>query len=397
MGDDTLTSGQGIALSAQDEEMQCRSEGANKSVKCKSAYGTAIMKYKNASELLTIQNQMSSLSTLNENKIKFSRVFDIMSTILPSYEHGDDDDVKVSEINADIVNSALSFDAIGRSKSGLGFRSLEAFRKSAERTYFDYGSYMRLDKETNEYVAIPSFCIEDTIDTSTNIAYGIYHKGKPGCEAPMVEKAESAESEDEQNKSDEDEDENGTANEDEEKSKTNGGRLQSGIQSGILGQDEGISITTNNSEIEKKAKEETVVEDIWIRRTYANSSDREEYKKGNDRFAKTGTAIVSGYYFESECLQYDSDGQFDEVTTHEACPLLTGDVVVSSSSFGKDSNDDLVSSFSVMLPISNDVYLSKNHHMMIVGPNRQNVTDSYIQVHDMFEAAVSETEEGGVK
>ncbi len=376
-----VTSGQGIVLANQDTELQCRSEGANAKTRC-NGYGTAIKKFKNAAELLTIQDQMQNLASLNENKIKFSRVFDIMSTILPSYSHNDDNDVKVSEISASIENDTLLFDAIGRSKNQIGYRSLEAFRKGVERTYYDYGAYMRLDPDTHEYVEIPGYCIDDMIDEATNIAYGIYHKGNPGCEAPMFEKKENPSEEN----TDEDEEEEGGSS-----------LLQGSLQQGIT--TEGLDIEKDEAKAQTQATETAVVEkkDIKIRRTYANSSDREEYKKGNDRYSISGGEAVSGYYFESACLQYDDDGNFSEVDTISTCPLLSDVVSVGDSSFGRDSNDELVLSFSVSLPISHDIYVAKNRHMMIVGPNRQNVTDSYIQIHDMFEAAVKDVDENDNK
>ena len=81
----SVTAGQGIALSAQDTEMACRSEGRLKgNAKCESKYGTAIMKFNNAEELLTIQDQMKNVSLLNNNKIKFSRK--IKYLLIPSVQ-----------------------------------------------------------------------------------------------------------------------------------------------------------------------------------------------------------------------------------------------------------------------------------------------------------------------
>ena len=78
----SITGGQGLSLAAQDKEMACRSEGVYDGKDCNmSDYGgkTAILKFKNESELLTIQDQMKNLSVLNSNKIKFSRVFNILN------------------------------------------------------------------------------------------------------------------------------------------------------------------------------------------------------------------------------------------------------------------------------------------------------------------------------
>lgn len=346
----SITGGQGLALSAQDEEMACRSDGripkSNK--KCDSKYETAIMKFKNEEELLTIQDQMKNLSLLNKNKIKFSRVFNILGTILPNAKKGDENTVKISEINTDINSNTLYFDALGYSSNNIGYRALEAFKKNATRTYYDYGNYMRRDDEGN-YVAIPSFCITEEVVNS--ITYGVYHKGTPGCEAPMVEKTEEAV-------------------EGEENAETT---------------TEETATETATSNVEKK--------DIRIRRTYNDTSDRDKYKEGNDQYASSTDEKVKGYFFESQCLQYGDDGKFDESATLEKCPLLSDAPYIGDSSYGRDSDENMVLSFSATLTITRAVFLSSNKHMLIVGPTRQNVTDSYIQISGMFTEAAHDTQE----
>lgn len=346
----SITGGQGLALSAQDEEMACRSDGniPKSSKKCDSKYGTAILKFKNEEELLTIQDQMKNLSLLNKNKIKFSRVFNILGTILPNAKKGDENTVKISEINTDINSNTLFFDALGYSSNNIGYRALEAFKKNATRTYYDYGNYMRRDDEGN-YVAIPSFCITEEVVNS--ITYGVYHKGTPGCEAPMVEKTEE------------------TA-EGEESAETVA---------------EETNTETAISNVERK--------DIRIRRTYNDTSDRDKYKEGNDQYASSSDEKVKGYFFESQCLQYDDNGKFDESATLEKCPLLSEAPYIGDSSYGRDSDENMVLSFSATLTITHDVFLSSNKHMLIVGPTRQNVTDSYIQISGMFTEAAHDTQE----
>ena len=346
----SITGGQGLALSAQDEEMACRSDGniPKSSKKCDSKYGTAILKFKNEEELLTIQDQMKNLSLLNKNKIKFSRVFNILGTILPNAKKGDENTVKISEINTDINSSTLFFDALGYSSNNIGYRALEAFKKNATRTYYDYGNYMRRDDEGN-YVAIPSFCITEEVVNS--ITYGVYHKGTPGCEAPMVEKTEEAV-------------------EGEESAET-------------VAEETNTETTTSN--VERK--------DIRIRRTYNDTSDRDKYKEGNDQYASSADEKVKGYFFESQCLQYDDNGKFDESATLEKCPLLSEAPYIGDSSYGRDSDENMVLSFSATLTITHDVFLSSNKHMLIVGPTRQNVTDSYIQISGMFTEAAHDTQE----
>ena len=348
-----ITGGQGLKLSAQDTEIACRSDGEVKGGKCGSEYGTSVMKFKNAEELLTIQDQMKNLSILNNNKIKISRVFGILDVILPVGENH----VWISELNVDIDNNTLSFDASAMASNGIGFRALEAFKKNVERAYYDYGSYMRYDKETDDYVAIPSFCIDEVTDKN-GIVYGIYHKGAKGCEAPMVDKQQSTEEGENQNEGEESSD---------------------------------AELTVEGEEAESGATETTVAkEDIKIRRTYLSESDMEHYRNGNDDLTKE--AGIKGYYFESACLKY-SDGKFDEKATLEACPLLSDAPNIGDSSYGRNADGQLALSFSASLPMSRAVFLSSNNHIRVIGPTRQNVTDSYIQIRDMFDEAPEELED----
>lgn len=343
----SITGGQGIALNAKDKEIACRSDGVVKGGTCNTKdYGTAVMNFRNAEELLTIQNQMNSLSVLNDNKLKFSRVFGILDVILPTGEN----EVKISQLSTDINNNVLYFDAVASASNNIGYRALEAFKKNAKLAYFDYGNYMRYDKESGDYVEIPSFCIDEETDAN-GVVFGIYHKGKAGCEAPMVEEKETDEEESSDEKS--------------TKKKT-----------------------SDKTETEK-VKAENEVTDIIIRRTYNDRSDMEKYRNGKDSY---GDSTTKGYYFESECLQYSDSGKFDEKATLEQCPLLSEDPNIGDSSYGRNSEDKMVLSFSSTLTITRDVFLARNKHVHVIGPTRQNVTDSYIQVRDMFtEAAEKES------
>lgn len=343
----SITGGQGIALNAKDKEIACRSDGVVKGGTCNTKdYGTAVMNFRNAEELLTIQNQMNSLSILNDNKLKFSRVFGILDVILPTGEN----EVKISQLSTDINNNILYFDAVASASNNIGYRALEAFKKNAKLAYFDYGNYMRYDKESGDYVEIPSFCIDEETDVN-GVVFGIYHKGKAGCEAPMVEDKE-AEEEDESSE--------------EESTKTK----------------------SSSKKTTEKVKAENEVTNIVIRRTYNDRSDMEKYRNGKDSY---GDSTTKGYYFESECLQYSDSGKFDEKATLEQCPLLSEDPNIGDSSYGRNSEDKMVLSFSSTLTITRDVFLARNKHVHVIGPTRQNVTDSYIQVRDMFtEAAEKE-------
>ena len=367
-----ITGGQGIKLAAQDEEMACRSDGPSKDIKNCDAkkYGTPIMKFNNMSELLTIQDQMKNLSVLNTNKIKFSRVFDVLSVILPD----DDNKVTISSLSTDIVNNTLFFDALGWSSNNIGYRALEAFKKNANRAYYDYGHYMRFDAETNESVEIPSYCIEEEVDAN-GVVFGIYLKGKPGCEAPMVEHEEES-------------DENKTESE-ENDSELGGNENGEESEEGATAE----NVEENTSEELVALSPESKIERIRIRRTYNDEKDKENYKNGKDSYdTSDSNEHKSGYYFESACLKYDSDGKFDEASTLAACPLLTEEPNIGSSSYGRNSDEEMVLTFQTTLTLSHDIFLASNKHVAIVSPSKQNVTDSYIQLKDMFTAAAHDIE-----
>ena len=102
-----------------------------------------------------------------------------------------------------------------------------------------------------------------------------------------------------------------------------------------------------------------------------------------------GKNNYKGYYFESSCISWSEDGKMDEAATLETCPFLSDEIAVTNSSYGLDTNEQLVLTFQSSVPISTEIFLSGNHNMQILSPTRQNVTDSYVQVRDMFVAGDS--------
>lgn len=336
-----FTGTQALILNELDVEAVCRTTGPNRDVsKCDSKYGTAILKYENFEELLTIQDQMHNITLLNNEKIKMSRLFPILDIILPTGENT----VKISELSADLNEGALYFDAQGYASNNIGYRSLEAFKKNAASSYFDYGDYMRKDNDTDSYVAIPSFCITET--TIDGLIYGVYHKGNPGCEAPMISGTDETEE------------------------------------------------NTDEESLDEEEPEKQKVEDIYILRTYKNSEEMTKVQNGNYK-SKSGDNLnrKSGYYFASKCIVYGTNGEIDSDATLETCKLVPEDVQVGDSSYGKDSDENLVLSFSAIVTLNMDVFKASNKHMRIVGPSRQNVTDSYVQVRDMFTEKATELED----
>ena len=349
----SVMGGQTVSMNNQKKEIGCRydmkMDGKTlKSSDCKSNMGTPVMYFNNRQTLLTIQDQLKSLDTLNNSMIKFSRIFGLLDVLLLDEEKGSK--IEVSELAVDFSSMTLSFDAVGYDKSSanIGYKPLEAFKKNAERMRYDYGEYMRRGDDENDEV-IPYFCISE--ETINGLVYGVYSKGAPGCEAPMVEPTE------------EDKD---------------------------AGDDEG---SDEKSDEEASAEPvENEIEKIYIRRTYKDRDDYESVREGKDKYwdeSVMGKNNYKGYYFESSCISWSEDGKMDEAATLETCPFLSDEIAVTNSSYGLDTNEQLVLTFQSSVPISTEIFLSGNHNMQILSPTRQNVTDSYVQVRDMFVAGDS--------
>jgi hypothetical protein len=320
----SIVGGQNIAMANQDREIACRSTGVAPSGSCGTNYGAAVLKVENLNDFLTIQDQMSKLSGINANKLLLSRVFGILDVILPTGE----ETVAISELNVDLESTTLAFEAQGDSVSNIDYKALEAFKKSSNLSYYDYGRYMRL-AEDGSFVEIPTMCITERVESG--VLFGIYSKGRKGCEAPLIDDA--------------------------------------------------------TSEEEATPPE---VQEIRIRRIYASETDKTNYIENNDDNG-------GGYYFESQCIVYGADGRFGEAGTLAKCPLLTGEPAIRDSSNGRDSNDRLVLRFNATVVIQRDVFLFANKHMRVVGPTRQNVTDSYTQIRDMFTEKASDCEPNDVQ
>lgn len=310
----SIVTGQNIRLSSQDREMDCRSKGTTDGRGC-SGYGVAIMRTPSLNEYLTIQDQMGKISDINRDKLLLSRVFGVLDVILPT----GDDRIEISELTVNLTEATLNFDAQGWSVSNINYRALEVFKNIITLSYYDHGRYMRYDREVNDFVEIPTTCIDETREPG----YGIYLKGTPGCETSVL---------------------SGSQQEDEEGNVT----------------------------------EEVPVEDIRIKRAYSTLDEKEEY---------IGTANESDgvfYYFESECVVYGDEGRFDEVETRAMCRLSEIAPLIRSSSNARDADGNLVLRFSATVVLNKEVFRFVNKHMKVIGPTRQNVTDSYTQIRGMF-------------
>ncbi len=339
-----ISGGQSLKISAQQTEIECRSKGGQTTsgVRCDSSkYGTAIQRFENVTELLTLQDQMRNINLLNARKLKYSRMFPYLDVLLPEGENT----IKVNKLSFSVQSNTIFFDGIGLSTNGTNTRAIEAFKKKAQMSYYDKGSYMAMNNLTGSYEEIPSFCMEEKVENGRII--GIYHQGEPGCGVSMLydEKKEEAPKEESEGEGE------GSEEKQEEETK----------------------------KVEKK--------DIRILRSYKSSGEKEACKAGNNIKGKATIDCTKGFYFESDCISYKDDGNIDKDGTVQTCPIITAAIYTSEPSVGRDSDGNLVASFEASVPFNIEIFYASNKHVIIVGPSRQNVTDSYVQVRDMFTEA----------
>ena len=93
-------------------------------------------------------------------------------------------------------------------------------------------------------------------------------------------------------------------------------------------------------------------------------------------------------HFNSACIAYrgtDTRGTVRWTSVHdEDCMLAEDGLEVLSSSNGRNDSDNLVLKFSARTTFSSEFFSFQNKHMIAIGPLGQNVTDSYVQIGNMF-------------
>jgi hypothetical protein len=98
-----------------------------------------------------------------------------------------------------------------------------------------------------------------------------------------------------------------------------------------------------------------------------------------------------GYYFESACGAYEVVAANGAKRVQSSCNLSTDGLQVTDRTSGRNTtSNDVVLRFDGKLTIDERVFEFNNKHMYIIGPERQNVTDSYDQIRDMFEEKASD-------
>lgn len=82
------------------------------------------------SKILTIQDQLGKVSSLEEQKTRSSRLFDMLETIIPS----GDNTVSYSTLKLDTEQHVITIEAEAQN----GYEALEVFKKTIAQTQFNY-------------------------------------------------------------------------------------------------------------------------------------------------------------------------------------------------------------------------------------------------------------------
>lgn len=306
------------------------------------ALSSKIKSYSDLDNFLTIKDQLGNLSTIASNKKLLSRTFGILSALMPK----NSDTITISELNVDLSGDAptISFDAQANAGEApfIDYAVLESFKKSMDYLRYDYGDYV--DRNGN---AIPAYCI---IETGADGAM-LYDQSK-GYYAYWLFNGDGC---------------NPSAN-------TEG--------------------ADNNYLFEGYGDEQVVR--IW------RTPQFNDWLATNNM---TKEGVISNVaHFDSKCTTYasvtDASGTTSWSSINSSCLLVpggseNGGINISDSSNGRDSNEQLVLRFSATIVLAPEFYNFSNHHVLAIGPTgRYNVTDSYVQIQNMFGERAADCAEG---
>lgn len=298
-----------------------------------------INNYNDLNDFLTMQNQLNNIDRIAKSRKDYSRVFNLINVLVPT----NGDEITFSEINVDYVRNSISFTAQADAKIEplIDYRVLEAFKKSTEYMRFDYGEY----KNENDMV-IPFVCIIETNengeilkDEETDDLYAIWTKGVNGC----------------------DPENDGEIIIDEEGNETV----------------EKTEVVNISEEDVLKARDDNDSIKIWRTPQFKDWYHGE----GKDNYMNGGGEINGIEHFESKCIEYELVG--GRWSSSNKCKLITS-FDINSSSNGKGP-DGLVLKFTATVFYNPEAMFMKNKHMSFIAPGGfMNVTDSNLQIKDLF-------------
>lgn len=427
----SIAAGEKITISDQTARLDAMSDKINS--------------FTGLSEYLTVQDQLGALASIDQEKKVLSRIFSFLAVMLPSAP----DSVTLSELDINMQEGSLLFE--GYANAGVApfidYRVLEAFKKSIGLVKYDYGVYVDANGEE-----IPERCIVETNDnggvfaettefddgSSMQSVYVYWLRSKTGCDATKTSLEEDlAELQSEIDlradlAKDDPTTKAMTANEIrtqkqdiyeeyegslyqtwydewlEEQNLTRADDFASFTDEQLKSYQEALLKYINGlDDYESSLVQELIadgedVRDLKVEKIWRTPRFSEWYHADRETVDADGNALptidldgtISGvaHFESSECQSYSGteiDGKVMWTTTN-TCYLSEEEVDVLESSNGKDMDGDLVLRFQALVQINPDALLAANKHMLAIGPDGQNVTDSYLQVNNMFAQAAED-------
>ncbi len=347
-----------------------------------------VMSYSDLTEFLTIQNQLNGIASVEDQLKVMPRSVLYLKSLIPNGP----DTVQVSELSISLDESTLSFDAQANAgtEPDIDYRVLESFIKRANLMTFDYGRYV--DDKGNE---IPTRCIVE-YDSNNKMfqengsIYAIWTRGRKGCD-PGRDDYEVIEGQKISFMNATIESTNVLSNESILKIKKN----DAGEDVSILEYTPSEKIyrtpqfTNWYKGVEQSTAKDGIEDDVKVIPPTSSTLVNITYYRYTPEMSLSGS--ISGVpHFESQCITYsgteeESDGEVKiKWSASNECMLIPDGITVNDSSNGRDADENLVLRFSAVVKLNEDALKYRNKHVMAIGPNGQNVTDSYVQLNKIF-------------
>lgn len=363
-----IKSGQDIAMANQDKRLETMSD--------------KLTGYEELTDLVTVQTQLSKLSSIADNKTVLSRVFGALGVMLSQ----GNDSVQLSDLRVDLETNTLRMEGQADAHDAplIDYRVLEAFKKSAALTKYDYGRYVDAKGKN-----IPTWCIHESDETGNAYRvgenyYAWWDLTTEGCAALADNAAIPEDSEIDLFYHDGAEVEVGEQEMSYEDLSAAGITVDVDEEGNTKLSDETVEI--RDVEGETKFYRQTVLR-VKIWRTPQFNTWYTAGLMGLDG------AIENIEHFKSQCTNYtgttvrgtgvDAKDTTKWTSTND-CMLVPNGLTVTESSNGRDESDNLVLKFGARMVFDSQFFSFQNKHMIAIGPMGQNVTDSYVQIGGMF-------------
>lgn len=371
-----IKSGQDIAMSSQDKRLELMSSKLNS--------------YTELGSLVTFQNQLTGIADVNAQKTVLSRVFGALGVMLPQGA----DSVRLSQLSINMETNLLQMEGQADALTDplIDYRVLESFKKSVALTKYDYGRYVDADG-----TEIPTYCISET-DAEGNAYktgdsyYAWWNLTIEGCEGSQ-RGGEQVE----------------------------GAKLfyssSAAVEKGIPGQDtQTILVCDENNEncVEQEVPVDQEAGDIDEGENEGEGDEELDPEEADKivplrvkiwrtpqftEWLNAGRMTLEGdisniEHFASQCFTYTGTRVNNNVrwVSINDCLLSEDGLEITSSSNGRDESNNLVLKFTANATFAEKFFEFANKHMIAIGPLGQNVTDSYVQIGNMFVQEAKECE-----